>query len=125
MIKGQCFETFYDVTATMDKLQLAGQNLGRVFNFRSSHLHATHLLCFHVKLPDLKVENSAQTTYTLSPVRYRTPQCYSWRTLSQYLRKCAARCKNYAEKSFITLPSMSLFHKTVYSLNYAFSNVVS
>jgi hypothetical protein len=41
----------------MDKLQLTGQKLGRVFNFRSSHLHATHLWCFHVKLPNLRLKS--------------------------------------------------------------------
>jgi hypothetical protein len=40
----------------IDKLQLAGQNLGRVFNFRGSHLHATHLWCFHVKLLNLRLK---------------------------------------------------------------------
>ncbi len=40
----------------MDKLQLAGRNLGRVFNFRSGHLHAAHLQCFQVKLPNLRLK---------------------------------------------------------------------
>jgi hypothetical protein len=31
---------------SMDKLQLAGQDLGRVFNFISGHLHAAHLWCY-------------------------------------------------------------------------------
>jgi hypothetical protein len=30
----------------MDKLQLTGQNLDRVFNFNSVHLHVTHLWCY-------------------------------------------------------------------------------
>jgi hypothetical protein len=37
----------------MDKLQLTGQNLGRVFNIRSSHLQAAAFLVSSVKLPDL------------------------------------------------------------------------
>ncbi len=40
----------------MDTLQLAGQNLGRVFNFRRGHLHAAHLWCYLVKLPNLKLK---------------------------------------------------------------------
>jgi hypothetical protein len=40
----------------MDKLQLKGQRLGQVFNFRSVHLHAKHLWCYRVKLPDLKLK---------------------------------------------------------------------
>ncbi len=40
----------------MDKLQLAGQNLGRVFNFGSGHLHATAFLVLSVKLPNLQLK---------------------------------------------------------------------
>ncbi len=40
----------------MDKLQLTGQNLGRVFNFRYGHLHAEHFWCYQVKLPNLKLK---------------------------------------------------------------------
>ena len=41
----------------MDKLQLTGQNLGRVFNFRSGHLHALTILVLSVKLPSLQLKN--------------------------------------------------------------------
>jgi hypothetical protein len=40
----------------MDKLQLTGQNLGRVFNFRSGCLHSAHLRRHQVKLPNLKLK---------------------------------------------------------------------
>jgi hypothetical protein len=40
----------------MDKLQPTGQNLARVFNFRSGHLHAAHLWCFQVKVSNLKLK---------------------------------------------------------------------
>ena len=40
----------------MDKLKITGQNLGRVFNFRSVRVHAMHLLCYGVKLPNLKLK---------------------------------------------------------------------
>jgi hypothetical protein len=40
----------------MAKLQLTGQNLGRVFNFRNGHVHAAHFLCYGVKLPNLKLK---------------------------------------------------------------------
>jgi hypothetical protein len=30
----------------MDKHQLTGRNLGRVFNFRSGHLHAAQFWCY-------------------------------------------------------------------------------
>ncbi len=34
----------------MDKLQLTGQNLGQIYNFRFDHLHAEHFWCYQVKL---------------------------------------------------------------------------
>jgi hypothetical protein len=37
----------------MDKLQLTGQNLRRVFNFGNGCVHALHLLCCREKLPNL------------------------------------------------------------------------
>jgi len=62
------------LASVMDKLQLTGQNLGRVFNFRFGHLHAEHFWCYQVKLPNLKVENSAQTASRFSPVSYHAPR---------------------------------------------------
>ncbi len=38
----------------MDKLQPTGGNLGRVFNFRSGHLHVATFLVLSVKLPNLQ-----------------------------------------------------------------------
>jgi hypothetical protein len=38
------------------KHQPTGQNLGRVFNFRNGHLQAEHLLCYRVKLLNLKLK---------------------------------------------------------------------
>ncbi len=38
------------------QLQLTGQNLGRVFNFRFGHLQAEHFWCYQVKLPNLKLK---------------------------------------------------------------------
>jgi hypothetical protein len=40
----------------MEKLKLTGQNLGRVFNFRSGRVHAVHLMCYRVKLQNLKLK---------------------------------------------------------------------
>jgi hypothetical protein len=42
--------------AAMDKLQLTGQNLGRVFNSRSGCVCAMHLSCFETKLPNLMLK---------------------------------------------------------------------
>ncbi len=41
---------------TMDKLQLAGQNLGQVFNSRSGCMCAMHLCCYEAKRPNLKLQ---------------------------------------------------------------------
>ncbi len=40
----------------MDKLQLAGQNLGRVFNSRSGCVCDMQLSCFETKLPNLMLK---------------------------------------------------------------------
>ncbi len=40
----------------MDKLQLTGQNLDQVSNFRSDRVHAVHLLFNGVKLPNFKLK---------------------------------------------------------------------
>jgi hypothetical protein len=40
----------------MDKLQLTGQNLGRVFNFSNGHLHAAIYLMLSLKLPNLQLK---------------------------------------------------------------------
>jgi hypothetical protein len=44
------------ISLGMDNLQLTGQNLGWVFNFINGHEHAVHLLCYQVKLPNLKLK---------------------------------------------------------------------
>jgi hypothetical protein len=44
------------INKSLGKLQLTGQNLGRVFNFRSGHLHAAAFLVSSVKLPNLQLK---------------------------------------------------------------------
>jgi hypothetical protein len=46
----------HHLPVAMDKLQLTGQNLGKVFNFRSDHLHGPNFWCYLVKLPNLKLK---------------------------------------------------------------------
>jgi hypothetical protein len=57
----------------MDKLQLKGLKLGRVINFRSGHLHAKHLWCYRVKLPDLKLKTRSIQRIGSLPLRYHSP----------------------------------------------------
>jgi hypothetical protein len=42
----QNFSFIVSDALAMDKLQLTGQSLGRVFNFRIGHLYAVHLWCY-------------------------------------------------------------------------------
>jgi hypothetical protein len=44
----------------MDKLQLTGQNLGRVYNFRNGCLYGVHFLCYGAKLPNLKLKTQTK-----------------------------------------------------------------
>jgi hypothetical protein len=44
----------------MDKLQLTGQNLGQVFNFKSGYLHGATFLVLLVKKPNLQLKTLAK-----------------------------------------------------------------
>ncbi len=51
-----CLIVTPSITESMDKLQLTGQNLGRVFNSRSDCMSALHLFCYEAKQPNLKLK---------------------------------------------------------------------
>ncbi len=57
----------------IDKLQLTRQNLGRVLNFRSGHVHVATFLVLSAKLPNLQLKTCLLTTSRFSPVSYRAP----------------------------------------------------
>ena len=57
----------------MDELKLTGQNLGRVFNFKCGRVCLYRVFALIIKTAKLKVENSAQTTFSFSPVSIRAP----------------------------------------------------
>ncbi len=40
----------------VDKLQITGQNLGRVYYFKYGRVHAVHFIRLGVKLPNLKLK---------------------------------------------------------------------
>jgi hypothetical protein len=61
-------------TLGMDKLQLTGQNQGRVFHFRYGRVRAVHFRCLVVKLPNLKLKTGPKTSLRFSPVRHRAPR---------------------------------------------------
>jgi hypothetical protein len=53
------------------QIYLTGQNPGRVFNYRRSRASKHNAITLKTKTAQLKVENSAQTTFRLSPVSFR------------------------------------------------------
>ncbi len=57
----------------MDKRQLAGQNLWRVFNFRRAHLYAAHLRCYQVKRANLKMKTRHKQLFGSLPLDIALP----------------------------------------------------
>jgi hypothetical protein len=49
-------ENLKGVVFTMDKLQLRGQNLGRVYSSKSDCMSAMHLFCYEAKQLNLKLK---------------------------------------------------------------------
>ena len=58
----------------MDKLQLTGQNLGRVFNFRICRLDAEHFWCYQVELPNLKLKTQPEQLLGSLPLDIALPE---------------------------------------------------
>ncbi len=58
---------------SMDKLELTGQNLGQVFNFRGVHLHVAHLQRYQVKLPNLKLKTRPKQLLVSLPLDFALP----------------------------------------------------
>ncbi len=56
------------------KLNLTGQDLSRVFNSRYGCDGVCHATVIQIKTAKLKVVNSAQTTFWLSPQSFSSPQ---------------------------------------------------
>jgi hypothetical protein len=50
---GRTLLIFLVTNLTMDKVELTGRNLGRIFKFRRGCLHAIQLYYFETKLPNL------------------------------------------------------------------------
>ncbi len=53
---GGVLDALKELTVVMDKLQLTGQNLDRVFNSRGGCVCATQLCCLETKLPHLMLK---------------------------------------------------------------------
>jgi hypothetical protein len=54
----------------MDKLQLTGQNLRRVFNSRSGCMCAMHLCCYEVKQPNLMLQPRPKQLLGYLPIAF-------------------------------------------------------
>jgi hypothetical protein len=63
--KGQSLQQ-YLLNSDMDKLELAGKNLGRVFDPKSGFMCAKHLCWHEAKLPDLSGVSTGEQTVNLS-----------------------------------------------------------
>ncbi len=77
----------------MDKLQLTGQNLGRVFKFRSGRAHVAHLLCYAVKQLNLKMKTRPKQLLGSFPLDIALP-CLQNTLNSRYNPKHQTRMKN-------------------------------
>jgi hypothetical protein len=91
----------------MDKLQLKGQNLGQVFNFRSGHLHAATFLVLSVELPNLQLKTQPKKHLGSLPLVIALPtQCHQEKVLLQF---CTQILENIAiEAQTIILSLMSV-----------------
>jgi hypothetical protein len=63
----------------MDKLQLTGQNLGRVFNCRSGCMGALHLCCYEAKRPNLKLKTQPKQLLGSLPLAFVLLGQKNWR----------------------------------------------
>jgi hypothetical protein len=57
----------------MDKLQLTGQNLGRVFNYTSDRMFVMHLFGYEAKLPNLKLKTRPKQLLGYLPLVFALP----------------------------------------------------
>jgi hypothetical protein len=62
----------------MDKLQLTGRNLGRVFNSRSGCVHVMQLHCFETKLPNLMLKTQPRQLLGSLPLDIALPGYISY-----------------------------------------------
>ncbi len=63
-----------EMQLSMDKLQLRGWNLNRVFNIRSGHLHADAFLVSSVKLPNLQLKTRSKQLLGYLPLDSALPE---------------------------------------------------
>jgi hypothetical protein len=75
MIKLELFiKNVFSDSTFKNKLKPKGQNLGRAFNSRCGRACLCHAIVLIVRTAELKVENSARTTFRLSTVSFHAPR---------------------------------------------------
>ncbi len=62
----------------MNKLQLRGWHLGRVFNFRNARGYVLYFLCYRVKLPSIKLKTQPEQLLSSLPFDIALPGYYDF-----------------------------------------------
>ncbi len=78
----------------MDKLQLTGWKLDRVFNFRFGHLYAEHFWCYQVKLSNLKLITSPKQLLASLTLVIALPRSVSYSTSKQKMTQCRGQASS-------------------------------
>ncbi len=63
----------HSFTQAMDKLQLTGRNLGRVFNSRSGCMYVMNLCYYEAKQPNLKLKTQPKQLLGYCPLAFVLP----------------------------------------------------
>ncbi len=92
------------ICETMDKLQLTGRNLGRVFNLRSGCVCAMQLSCFETKLPNLMLKTRPKQL--LSSLPFERPIIL----LTSWLLNTATRLSYLAKRQWSPISLGSMLH---------------
>jgi hypothetical protein len=69
----------------MDKLQLTGWNLGRVFNYSSDRMFVIHLFGYEAIQPNLKLKTRPKQLLGYLPLAFALPRLVGLPSLVQYL----------------------------------------
>jgi hypothetical protein len=84
----------------MDKLQLTGLNLGRVFNSRGGHVYAMHSCSYLSKLPNLKLKTRPKQLLGSLPLDIELP--------GRGLYLCKASAVLYGWESLCPIPKLQM-----------------
>ncbi len=88
------FYLFFEQTKcsiSLDKLQLTGQNLGKVLNSRSGCARAVHLFCYEVKQTDLKLKLGPNNFQVMSHQKSSSQRYLLW-VMSGHINRSSLSC---------------------------------